>query len=312
MNYLKRTCLAFLALTAITSDVAFGQFAPPPGGPPPLPSGGPPPFPVGRAGRVPTSADRSHPRPPMASHGRPPVSAQKRLPVSPRTRVPIVGGAKGRLAEGPGRGRNNLSGNIRNTVSSGGNINGNRTFMNSGSSIVAKDSGNLTVNNSGDLKVSGNSSGYFGRGYYGRGDHGRADYGGGDYGRGYGRGIPTQPRKRLRPGRVCGRRRRRCCSRLEHRWNDVFFLWGSVWIHDEILWHSVFEFIPRQRGLCQRGVARVRITAALRVRLSPGLQALPARYMRALPIRAFRTRPSAGAERGGTTQRGGGITAPSL
>ncbi|TBY57829.1 hypothetical protein E0H65_33785, partial [Rhizobium leguminosarum bv. viciae] len=53
MTYLKRTCFAFLALTAITSDAAFGQFAPPPGGPPPLPSGGPPHLPSGGPGGLP-------------------------------------------------------------------------------------------------------------------------------------------------------------------------------------------------------------------------------------------------------------------
>ena len=108
----------------------------------------------------------------MARHGRPPVSARNRPSVNRPTHAPNVGGAKGRLAEGPGRGGNNLSGNIRNTLNSGGNINGNRAFMNSGGNIAAKDSGNVTLNNSGDVKVSGNGNGYFGRGYYGRGGHG--------------------------------------------------------------------------------------------------------------------------------------------
>lgn len=179
MTLLKRTFIAFLGITAVASDVAFGQFAPPPGGLPSLPMGGPPHLP---AGGLPRPQMGGVPRPPVASHGRPPMNRP--------THAPNFGGAKGRLADGPGRGGSNLSGNIRNTVNSGGNINQNRAFMNSGGNIAVKGSGNVTVNNSGDFKVSGNGNGYFGRGYYGRGDrglggYGGRDYGGGDYGRGY-------------------------------------------------------------------------------------------------------------------------------
>lgn len=119
MNHLKRTFVALLAMTVAGSGVAFGQFAPP-GGPPRLPMGGPPRLQMG-----------GMPRPPLASQARPPVSARNRLPVKRPTHAPNVGGAKRRLAEGPGRGGNNF-GNIRNTLDSGGNINGNRTFANSG------------------------------------------------------------------------------------------------------------------------------------------------------------------------------------
>ena len=140
MNNLKRTFAALLSITVATSGVAFAQFAPPPGGPPSLPLGGPPRLSMGGMPRPPSGM----PRPQMGGHIRPPVQAQNRPPVDHRpTHAPGVGGAKRRLAEGPGRGGNNLSGNIRNTLNSGGNISGNRAFMNSGGNIIAKDSGNL-------------------------------------------------------------------------------------------------------------------------------------------------------------------------
>ncbi|WP_040677359.1 hypothetical protein [Rhizobium mesoamericanum] len=183
MCHMKRTYAALLAITFATSGTAFGQFAPPPGGPPHLPAGGPPRPP---AGAMPRPQMGGTPRAPMINHSRPPLSAHNRPPANHAfpSGAPNVGGAKGQLAEGPGRGGNNLSQNLRGTLNSGGNINGNQAFLNSGGNIAAKDAGNITVSNSGDVKVSGNGNGYFGRGYYGGGDYVVGGDGGGYYDRG--------------------------------------------------------------------------------------------------------------------------------
>lgn len=189
MNHLTRTLSALLALTTATPDLAFGQFAPPPGGLPRLPEGGLARPPIERLAR-----------PPMERLGRPPTERPTRAPMKHLARTPIERPTRAPIGDDPqrhpveGRGGKNSPRNIsRDTLHSGEKVNVNRTFANSGGNIAgniaARDSGNVTVNNSGDINVSGNGNGYFGRGYYGRGSFGGSfgedvsgDY---SYGRGY-------------------------------------------------------------------------------------------------------------------------------
>ncbi len=137
--------------------------------------------------------------------------------------------------------------------------------MNSRGNIVAKDSGNLTVK---QLRRSqglwqrqrilwpwilwlvGETTGADTAVETMVAEYGRP--GGGEYGRG------DLSSRSLRPGRLCGRRRRRCCGRLQHRRNDIFFLRIPVWIRCGFLWRSVLGFVPRHLfGFVSRQVFRL-------------------------------------------------------